>query len=336
MSDLVSILTPCYEHEQYLGGYFESLLNQTYRDIELIFFDDASGDGSWAKALSYEERLGSRFRRVVLRRNEQNVGMIETLGRMRPEIQGDIVCILESDDFLYRTKVEENVAYLRAHPDVGLVHSDADVQFLNENRWQRSYWRSRGRNIPTGDVFASLLHENFILTCTMACRASLVENHVDFLTYAARGYRTADYPMFLDLARRAPFGYIDRPLAVYRVIEGSISHPNDEVGRREWQFHYYRIKQDYVDSRCSASTRSRADLQLHESMVELGWASRSAEMFEKGFAWLLQNHPARMSWWLRRVRGPAIRKAAAWRAARHLEFWVRALRAWPGRRRKRE
>lgn len=322
MTSLVSILTPCYEHEHYLSDYFESLLGQTYSDIELIFCDDASGDGSWAKALAHRESLENRFHRVVLRRNEENIGLLGTLGRMKSEIRGEVVCILESDDYLYRTKVEENVAYLREHPEVGLVHSDADFLYTKENRLQRSYWRSRGRRPPVGGVFEQLLYENFIVTCTVACRASLVEDHVDFRSYRERGYRTADYPMFLDLSRQAPFGYIDRSLAVYRVVEGSISHPATEIGRLEWELDYFRIKQNYVgDRRCPPRIRRRAEIQLHLRLMQLGWASGSREMFAQGHSWLLENDPESIGWWAEQVWRRSIHHGAIWRAVRRLEAW---------------
>lgn len=320
MSDRVSILTPCFGHEKFLVEYFESLLAQTHREVELIFFDDGSTDGSWGIAQSYRERLQSRFDRVVLRRNERNLGLLATLARMRSEIRGEILCILESDDFLYPTKIEENVAYLRRHPEVGLVHSDADFLYSDAGRIEGRRWGSRGRKIPVGEVFDDLLDENFILTCTMACRASLVTDHVDFRSYRDRGYRTADYPMFLDLARRAPFGYIDRPLAVYRVVEGSISHARSEVGRLEWKLGYYGIKQEYIRRYgCREETRKRAETQLHLCLMQLGWASGSVEKFGRGYSWLLKEDPHKARRWPQRARNVAIRNSVLWRTARRLE-----------------
>ncbi len=128
--------------------------------------------------------------------------------------------------------------------------------------------------------------------------------------------------MFLDLSLHAPFGYIDRSLAVYRVVAGSISHPRDEVSRREWDFHYFRIKRDYVESpHCPAKIRKRAEVQLHLSMLELGWASGSAETFEEGYSWLSQNDPESIGWWSHRVRKRAIESGISRRAVRRLESW---------------
>ena len=240
--------------------------------------------------------------------------------RLKLEIRGDIVCVLESDDYLHRTKVEENVAYLREHPDVGLVHSDVDFLDMESGELQRARWGSAGRKIPQGEVFEDLLHENFILTCAMACRATLFAAHADFPGYRQRGYRTADYPTFLELSRHAPFGYIDRSLAVYRVVAGSISHPGNEVGRLRWKLDYYRVKQDFIrEHPCREAIRARADRQLHRCLMQLGWASGSAELFNEGYAWFREHDPAEVGRWTQRVRRLALRRGALWRWVRRLE-----------------
>lgn len=316
----VSVLTPCYRHERYLEDYFESLLAQSYRDVELIFQDDASPDGSWRVAEGYRERLQERLARVVLRRSDRNQGLLATLEALAGEVTGDVVCLLESDDYLYPSKIEENVAYLHAHPEVGLVHSDVD--FLGEGKEDSRHarWGSADRAIPEGEVFEDLLYENFILTCTVACRASLFAAHADFRAYRDRGYRTADYPMFLDLSRHTRFGYVDRPLAVYRVVAGSISHPESEVDRLRWKLDYYRIKRDYVERYgCRETIRRRAERQLHRSLMQLGWAAGSAETFDEGYAWLLEQEPGEASRPAHRVRRAALRNGVLWRAVRGLE-----------------
>jgi glycosyltransferase involved in cell wall biosynthesis len=324
MSSLVSILTSCFEHESYLERYFDSLLEQTYRDVELIFYDDSSKDRSWAVAQGYQGRLEQRFHRVVMRRNEHNLGLLSMLARLYSEATGDIVFNLDSDDFLYPTKIEENVAFLRRHPKIGLVYSDVDYLLEKENRLVRSPWALKGIKPPRGKVFENLLHENFIRGSAAAYRRSLVEAHVDFQSYKDRGYQSADYAMFLDLSRKTPFGYIDRPLAVYRLVEGSLSRQESEISRLRWRLDYCRVKQDYIrDYGCSEKTRKRAGSQYHSSLMQLGWAHGSTEMFTEGYAWFLEQDPARARSWSQRVRRVAVKSRGLWRAMR----WLEACRA---------
>src|SRR5271166_2129954 len=113
---LVSIVSMCYRHEPFLDDYFQSLLRQTYENIEVIFLDDGSPDGSWEKARKYESDLRARCRRVIMQ-TQPNAGMHATLQRVMSQSMGDLVCILESDDFYHPTKIEENVNYLSRNSD---------------------------------------------------------------------------------------------------------------------------------------------------------------------------------------------------------------------------
>ena len=56
-SGLVSVVTPCYNGESFLDRYFESILAQTYRSIEVVLVDDGSTDATYSLALSYKEKL---------------------------------------------------------------------------------------------------------------------------------------------------------------------------------------------------------------------------------------------------------------------------------------
>ena len=71
---LVSIITPCYNGEAFLKRYFESILNQTYPNLELIFINDGSTDRTEEIALSYRERLEKRGITYIYEKQE-NAGL---------------------------------------------------------------------------------------------------------------------------------------------------------------------------------------------------------------------------------------------------------------------
>jgi glycosyltransferase involved in cell wall biosynthesis len=224
MQPLVTIITPCYNHEKYLDDYFQSLLSQTYYNIELIILDDGSTDSSWKKICSYKVQLEKRFRRVICD-SQVNVGFHRALARALSLAQGEYLSILESDDYYLLNKIEENVKYFQSHPEVGLVHSDTN--FVYPDRIEEGHWKASGAEIPVGSVFEKLLVANFITTCSVCMRVDLLKKHVDFDKYKLQGYLMADYPMWLDLARHTHFGYIDKPLADYRILQESACHSQD-------------------------------------------------------------------------------------------------------------
>jgi alpha-1,3-rhamnosyltransferase len=306
MDPLVSIVTPCYNHSEYLAECLESVLAQTYSRLELVFVDDRSSDDSWQVFLAYENRLRSRLEGLVAWRHETNVGLLATMEELVGAASGDLLCVLESDDVFYPEKVRRNVAYLASNSQYGAVHGEVDFLFA-DGTIERNHWRQLGRQVPQGDIFEDLLRENHILSCTFCCRVELLRQHVDFAAYAERGYLTADYACFLDLARHTRIGYIDEALAVYRVVEGSISHPRQHLDELRWRRRYLAIKRDFIDRYgASQDVVARAERQHWDTEFRQAYWSGDRDRSRRAFAWLLSNHPQRYSTVMMRLRNASV------------------------------
>jgi glycosyltransferase involved in cell wall biosynthesis len=310
---LVSVITPCFNHRPYLDDYFRGLLAQTYEHVELLFFDDGSTDGSWEKTCEYLPALERKFTRVVAERHE-NIGSTPEVLLALHRAQGDLLCVLESDDYYLPTKIEENVRFLVEHPEAGAVHSDTD--FLHPKGVERRHWRRTRGRIPTGDVYAELLSDNFIMTCAFCCRLDLFRRYVSLEEQMRRGYSAGDYFWALNLAKRAEIGYIDKPLARYRVLQGSLSHP---PSREEYfRFHrsIYAMKLDFLDDpRVSPALaeRVRRDYYriVYQQGVELG---RPADC-EEGYPWLRAHFPRKYGRPHHRLLVHLARVRVRWRVA---------------------
>lgn len=327
---LVTVFTPAYNHAHYLDEYFGGLLAQTYTNVELIIFDDGSTDGTWAKIKEYEPRVRQKFTDVILERH-QNIGpereTLMAFGRAR----GELICQLESDDYYLPPKLERNVAYLDAHPDVGVVHSDADWIF--GDRIEHAHWRRTGRSIPTGEVCEALLFDNFVLLCSSLCRTQLVREYVDFERYMARGYAAPDYAMCVDLARGTRFGYIDESLVRYRVAGGSYSHPQDPERLYAFQRSIYAMKHDFVrENPVSSQARELVELQYHAYLYRGGFRACQAGDSEQGYAWLRARYPEEHRGVTHRVRRAVLRRPRVCRAVqRARRVGIRAVARATGR-----
>jgi len=160
---LVSIITTCYNHEKYLDDYFNGLLNQTYKNIELILFDDGSKDGSWEKICSYESKLKGAFPRVICERHN-DMGAHREVDLALKVVRGEFLCIYEADDYYLPEKVQENVNYLINHPRVGAVYSD--WREIDQHGNMLCDRKSKVMHMYSGDVFESLLRGPLIRTAT--------------------------------------------------------------------------------------------------------------------------------------------------------------------------
>lgn len=118
---LVSICIPCYNHEKFICDCLESLINQTYQNIELLICDDCSRDRSWEIIEEYEHKLRERFNHIVLLKNKVNKGVTGTLNRLVSRCAGTYIKTIASDDFLDPKYTEVMVRKMERDKKTGVL-----------------------------------------------------------------------------------------------------------------------------------------------------------------------------------------------------------------------
>lgn len=121
---LVSVCIAAYNHEAYIGEALESVLAQSYSNIEILVVDDASADGSAAVIEGYAKRYPDRIRALVLSVNE---GPSRAANRLFAMAQGAFVALLGSDDRMLSQRIKRQVAHLSANPECVGVFTDIAV-----------------------------------------------------------------------------------------------------------------------------------------------------------------------------------------------------------------
>lgn len=111
---LVTVLLPVYNAEEYVRESLESIVSQTYRDLEILVIDDGCTDGSIPIVESFND---SRIRLV---RNEQNLGLIRTLNQGLDLANGKYIVRADADDRCISNRVEKQVAFMEANPHIGI------------------------------------------------------------------------------------------------------------------------------------------------------------------------------------------------------------------------
>lgn len=126
MNKLVSVVSPCYNGESYLSRYFEAILAQTYRPLELILVNDGSKDNSEEIILSYTEKLkASNIDFKYIKKENQGSGAAVNDGLKH--ITGEYLVWPDSDDFLMPESIEKRVRFLEEHPEYGFVTTDGQT-----------------------------------------------------------------------------------------------------------------------------------------------------------------------------------------------------------------
>jgi len=272
--------------------------------------------------------LRRKFTRVVAERHD-NIGPTEELLLVSDDMAGELFCILESDDYYLPTKLEENVRFLVEHPEMGLVHSDVDC--VHADGIEHAHWRSTRRRIPTGDVFEDLLLDNFVMTCTFCCRTELYRAHVDQADHIRRGYVARDWAIWLDLARHAPFGYIDQPLARYRLARGSWSRPANAERRFAWLLSMKAMRLDYAEEfPPSSPVAEQVAYDYHRFLFRHGLVFERRAQFLESYSWLREHYPARYGSRPHRMAARLVGVPSLWRMGTRLGVPALLRRVWSG------
>ena len=117
----ITVLLTSYNHEKFVGRAIRSVLDQTFRDFELLIVDDCSKDASWEVIGSFSDP------RIIAMRNERNRGPERAFEIMLERARGEYVAVFHSDDLWKPDKLEKQVAYLDSHPDIGAVFTAVEV-----------------------------------------------------------------------------------------------------------------------------------------------------------------------------------------------------------------
>jgi len=123
--------------EEYFREAIESILNQTFKDFEIILIDDASDETTKKIIRSYNDD------RIKVLTNEKNLGVTKSLNRGLSLAQGKYIARMDSDDVAYPERFEKQVAYLDRHPDIGVlgtyVYDGEKIrqEFVDINREER-------------------------------------------------------------------------------------------------------------------------------------------------------------------------------------------------------
>lgn len=118
----VSVVIPIYNGEKTLQATLESLVNQSYKNFEVIACIDGTFDRSEVIVKNFEDK----FKALTLLKNQINRGLGSTMNRLVSNAQCEFIAIAEQDDYYYPNRLQSQIEILKTHPDVGMVSGIAE------------------------------------------------------------------------------------------------------------------------------------------------------------------------------------------------------------------
>ena len=143
----VSIITVCFNSEKTIRETIESVLNQTYQNIEYIIIDGGSTDSTVDMIREYVPLFGEKIKWI----SESDKGLYDAMNKGIRMSSGDIIGILNSDDIYYNNKVIENVVSKIEKSCADVLYSD--IEFFNEVQGRQVVvrrWIAKTGNVHLG------------------------------------------------------------------------------------------------------------------------------------------------------------------------------------------
>lgn len=225
---LVSIIMPCYNAEKTLVRCIESIIQQTYKKIELVIVNDGSNDGSEQIIKNYEPVLGKNG--ITLKYiYQENQGLGGAINTGLKHITGDYLCWLDPDDFLFPQSIEKRLAVMAGNPDIGVVSSNANVyKDFDLHNPIRTEGQNKKMNEKKQFVNMLLGKAIFCAGCHMI-RVSLLDQAIPGRDiFPAR--RGQNWQLLLPMYYYFDQIYLDEPLYAYIEYDSSMSKGDRKKG----------------------------------------------------------------------------------------------------------
>jgi glycosyltransferase involved in cell wall biosynthesis len=259
ITSLVSVIIPAYNAGRYIGETIESVLSQSYPELEIIVVDDGSTDDTGKIVSSFVEKES----KVKLIRQE-NSGVAAARNTGIRHSQGEFIAPLDADDIWYSDKISCQVRLMRKNgPDVGIVYVwnariDEDSNLIG----------SATKAQYEGDVFAELLISHFLGSASSPlirreCIEKIGGYDTRFYIHYAQGCE--DWDLHLRISEHYRFLVVKKFLVGYRQNPNAMSRDYKQMkSSRDLMFTHLRSRHQDIPNRLLSWSNSFYHLYLHK------------------------------------------------------------------------
>lgn len=264
----VSVIMSVHNGAEFLRQAVDSILMQTWEDLELLVVDDASTDNSLAILREIDDR---RLRIIEL---SQNVGLANALNIAIETSRGGYIARMDADDIAAPSRLQCQVAAMEAHPHVVLLGTAYD--HIDKRGIKFGHTQVRTEN---GELQAELLESNQFCHPSVMFRGETIRRTGGYRTIAGR--YAQDYDLWLRLAEHGELMNLSQNLLQYRVHDGQVSISKSDQQRRSAEVYKVLARQrrstgseDFAAAERAVGgreTKGRLRVELLNDMIQ--WAN---------------------------------------------------------------
>lgn len=308
----VSVLMPVHNGQSYLTEALDDLLAQTFRDFELVVVDDGSTDDT----LTILNTYASHDERVVVLRNETNIGLPRALNCGLERCQGELVARADADDRYLHDRLERQVRFMRANPDVGLLSCAAHKMSASGHHYRAVYFPTEDGCIKIRELFVNSFSHPGVM----------FDRH---LVEAVGGYdptywAAEDADLWARLRPHTKMANLPVPLVHYRTHSTSFMRTRGSEGEalslsvRQRLLSQYLERPLDIDETRSIVALYRGNQDPNRSEINVGRAGLR-EVLQRAE---LQEEPETVRFYRREVARSLLQQAISWRDADRSLSWM--------------
>ncbi len=221
---LISIVLNCYNGSEYLDAALYSVLNQTYKNWELIFWDNRSTDDSKKIFYSFKSKKFRYFK------SKKHVSLYKAKNLAIQKCKGKYITFIDSDDTWENDKLKKQIK-LFSNKKIGVVYGNMWIRNESNNK-SKIYWKKK---LPEGFIYSVLLKNYCIGIISVMIKREILtlKNKI----FNDRYNHIGDFDLFLKLSKKYRFGVVQSPIATYRIHGKNLSflqRKNEVKELKEW------------------------------------------------------------------------------------------------------
>jgi glycosyltransferase involved in cell wall biosynthesis len=259
---LVSVILPCYNCSKYIEEAILSIINQTYKNLEIIITDDCSTDNS----LQIIENLAKIDNRIIVIKNRENLKLIKTLNNMIDMAHGKYIARMDGDDISLPERIEKQTAFMESHPKYAVCGTNA--WHINS----KGYIIGKS-NLPSGSK--EIEQSKFCLCPFYHSSVIIKTNIIKQRKYNAKFVHTEDYELWLSVLRENKGINLTEKLLKYRKHHESITFSHKAAIEKSLAMifseyltdHNLPLSEKYVSGFFLVNKKSIKDDSLHNLIL---------------------------------------------------------------------
>jgi glycosyltransferase involved in cell wall biosynthesis len=244
---LVSVLLIAMNHEKFIAKACESILNQTCKNIEVVFLDNNSIDSTYE--IGEEILKNSQLKSYVGIKNFENKGISANLNSQLKKANGDYILILSGDDWLEINAIERKINYLTEN-NLDVLYSDG-YRFIEKTQSIKTLYSRKKKKIimsTISDYYNHNLTNNLVYSVGFFTKTAVLrQNQFD------ENIHMEDWDIALRLSKNGcKMGFINEKIFYYRILETSLSH------------NFSKMKHSYIE----ITNKYLKDIESNESLYK--------------------------------------------------------------------